>query len=297
TSGCGSASASGDEATKGTQDNPLVVMLVPSETGSTSVRDDYDPLFNAISRVHGIEFDMKTGDSYNAVVEAMAAGHIDVAFFGLVSFNEARKRGGVELLAVEEKNGVSEYFSGIFARADAGMSGIQDLRGKKIALGDPLSTSSFNIPVAMIMDAGIDPVKDLGGILIAGSHSASLEALEAGQVDAAAASLNAYTKMVDQGTVDPEKVVLLVKSDPIPSPPIAVRNGLDADVKAKLKEAMATIHLQEGVTPEMILGYGSKPIDRYNTEFPVATLDKALDRLELVTDEVKDEITQFAGNR
>lgn len=281
----------------GSKDQPLVVMLIPAETGSSSVIEDYTPLFNAITRVHGLHFDLKMGDSYNAVVEGMAAGHVDVAFFGPVTFDEARQRGAAELLAVEETKGQSVYYAGWFHRADSGMTSLGDLKGKSVALGDPKSTSSFQYPVAMLLAAGIDPVRDLTKIIMAGSHSASLEQLEAGNVDAAAASINAYDKMVEAGALDDKAVVLLARSDAIPSTPMAMRTGLPDAVKQALRKAFGSIHQAEGVTPEMILGYGGKKVDRYNAEFDVKVLDEAMKRLSQVTPEVEGEIMDKAGQR
>jgi phosphonate transport system substrate-binding protein len=285
------------DARDGSKDRPLVVMLIPAETGSSSVIDDYTPLFNAITRVHGLHFDLKMGDSYNAVVEGMAAGHVDVAFFGPVTFDEARKRGAAELLAVEETKGQSVYYAGWFHRASSGMTSLADLKGKAVALGDPKSTSSFQYPVAMLLAAGVDPVRDLTKIIMAGSHSASLEQLEAGNVDAAAASINAYDKLVESGALDAKTVVLLARSDAIPSTPMAMRTGLPDAVKQALRKAFGSIHQAEGVTPEMILGYGGKKVDRYNAEFDVKVLDEAMKRLSQVTPELEGEIIDKAGQR
>ena len=279
----------------GSKDRPLVVMLIPSETGSKSVLDDYKPLFDAVSRVHGIHFDLKMGDSYNAVIEGMVAEHIDIAFFGPVTFDEARRRGAATLLAVEQTDGASVYFAGIYHRTGSGMTSLADLRGKSLALGDPKSTSSFRYPVAMLVAAGIDPVADLGKIVMAGSHTAALEELEAGHVDAAAASLNAFDKSVESGAIDSQKIALLARSEAIPSPPLAMHSKLPADLQARLRNAFNTIHQADGVTAEMLLGYGGKKVDRYNAGVDVAIFDQAMQKLARVTDELASEIIDKAG--
>ena len=286
-----------DATRDGSKSHPLVVMLIPSETGSESVLDDYTPLFKAVTREHELHFDLRIGASYNAVVESMSADHIDIAFFGPVAFDDARRRGAAELLAVEERAGKSIYHAALFHRADSGMSGVADLKGKSVALGDPKSTSSFNVPVAMLLAAGIDPPRDLTRIQMAGSHSASLEQLEAGHVDAAGASINAYDKMVAAGALDPSKVVVLEKSFAIPSPPLAVRKKLSAELKERLRKAFHGIHQAKGVTGEMLLGYGGKKVERYNAEFDVALYDQAMAQLGKVTPELVGEIIDKAGQR
>ncbi len=294
--GCGSEGGSARSQDRdGSPERPLMVLLVPTESGQTNLMDDYEPLFSAITRVHGLHFDLRMGSSYSAVVEGMRAGQVDIAHFGAVTYHQARRAGVAELLAVAVVDGEAIYHAGIFHRADSGMSRIEDLRDKTVALGDPNSTSSFNYPVAMMLDAGFDPVQDLRGVLMSGSHSASLSALQAGHVDAAAASVSAYDKMVREGTLDGTRVVLLVKSDPIPNPPLAMRAGLGDEVKAELREVFATIHEQEGVRPEMILAYGGALADRYDSAIDDEFIAPALARLGAVTAELRRELSDFAN--
>jgi phosphonate transport system substrate-binding protein len=89
---------------------------------------------------------------------------------------QAKKRAGAELLAVAVEHGSSTYFSGIFVRSDAPIHSLEDMKGKALAVGDPSSTSSFAFPLAMLIEAGVDPVKDLAKIVFTGSHVNSLAA-------------------------------------------------------------------------------------------------------------------------
>ncbi len=295
--GCGERSGGSGRAQDrdGSPERPLMVLLVPTESGQTNLMDDYEPLFSAITRVHGLHFDLRMGSSYAAVVEGMRAGQVDIAHFGAVTYHQARRAGVAELLAVAVVDGEAVYHAGIFHLADSGMSRIEDLNDKTVALGDPNSTSSFNYPVAMMLDAGLDPVRDLRGVLMSGSHSASLSALQAGHVDAAAASVSAYDKMVREGTLDGTRVVPLAKSEPIPNPPLAMRSGLSEDVKSRLREIFADIHEQDGVRPEMILAYGGALADRYDSDIDDAFIAPALERLGAVTAELRQELADFAN--
>jgi len=281
----------------GTESRPLRVVLVPSELGATSVLDDFEPLFTAIQRHHGLHFDVRLGQSYAAVVEALVNEQADLAWLGPVTFCQARRRGRVELLAVSVEDGASSYNSGIFVDRDSGLEAMVDLASRSLALGDVNSTSSFHVPVAMLLAAGIDPVNDLSAFYITGSHSNSLTALREGRVDAAAAAFNAYSKSVNAGVLDPLQYVALAKSDPIPNPPIAMHGGLPTAVKQRLREAFRTLHTTDGVNPHMLLGYGGVQVDRYDTEFPVATFDAFMNKLAMVTDELKAEMISKAGNR
>jgi phosphonate transport system substrate-binding protein len=279
----------------GSKDHPLRVLMVPADTGTNDITQDYAPVFNGITKNYGIHFDIKAGSSYAAVVEGMCNNQADIAWFGASTYGEANNKCGVDLLAVDVKKGDSSYYSGIFIRKDSGIKSIKDLAGKRMAFGSTSSTSSFNFPVAMLIAGGIDPAKDLDKIIIAGSHSASLAALAEGKVDAAAASYNSFGKAVKKGAIDPAKFEALAKSQPIPNPPLAMNKGLSDDLKTKLRLAFNTIHTK--IDPSMIRGYGGKKIDRYDADFEEQKIFDALSKLGAVTKEVKEDMIAKAGQR
>ncbi|KZY65841.1 MULTISPECIES: phosphate/phosphite/phosphonate ABC transporter substrate-binding protein [unclassified Oleiphilus] len=283
------------ELPDGSKGNPLRVLMVPADTGTNDITQDYKPVFDGITKNYGIHFDVKAGNSYAAVVEGMCNDQADIAWFGASTYGEAYNRCGVDLLAVDVKKGDSSYYSGIFVKKGSGINEISDLKGHSVAFGSTSFTSSFNFPVAMIIAAGIDPVKDLDKVIVAGSHSASLAALAEGKVDAAAASYNSFGKAVKKGAIDPDKFKPLAKSQPIPNPPLAMNKGLPGSLKAKLKEAFNTIHTK--IDSSKIRGYGGKKVDRYDAEFDEQKIFDALAKLGAVTKQVKEEMIAKAGQR
>ena len=274
----------------------LRVMLVPADGGTEQgTLADYQPIFDAVARRTGYTFDIKVGQSYNAVVEAMVAAKIDIAFFGPLSYVQARERGGAELLAVAVKDNESVYYSGIFVRKDAGMKNLSDLKGKSVAFGDVNSASSFNFPIAMLLDAGLDPIDDLGDVQLTGSHANALASLEAGKVDAGCASFTSYEKAVKNRQIDPEVVVPLARSEPIPYPPLAMNPKLDPEIKKKLREAFGSIHTDKNISKDAIRGYGGKKVDRYDANFDEVAFDKAMGKLAKVTDNLKAQLLEKAN--
>jgi phosphonate transport system substrate-binding protein len=279
----------------GSKERPLRVLMIPADTGTNDIVADYAPVFNGITEHYGIHFELRAGASYAAVVEGMCNDQADIAWFGAVTFGQANDRCGVDLLAVDVLKGDSSYYSGIFVRKDSGIKTIADMKGKSMAFGSPNSTSSFNFPVAMLIAAGVDPVKDLKKVIIAGSHSASVAALSEGKVDAAAASYNSFGKAVKKGVIDPKHFQALAKSQPIPNPPLAMNKNLDKALKASLRQAFGEIHTK--IDPAKIRGYGGKKVDRYDANFDVQKIFNALKKLGAVTDQVKAEMIDKAGQR
>lgn len=279
----------------GSKRNPLRVMLVPTDAGSSDITEDYKPVFDAITKNYGIHFKVMAGSSYGAVVEGMCNDQAEIAWFGPVTFAEAHEMCGAELLAVDVKKGDSVYYSGIYTRKDSGLNDITDLKGHSMALGSTHSTSSFNFPVAMMIAAGIDPAEDLSKIVIAGSHSNSIAAMKEGRVDACAASFNSYEKAVKNNVLDPKDFKVLAKSEPIPNPPMAMNTKLNPELKSRLKNAFNNIHTK--VEPGKIRGYGGKKVDRYDADYPVDQMLAALKKLAAVTPKVKEAMVEKSGQR
>ncbi|MDM0020828.1 phosphate/phosphite/phosphonate ABC transporter substrate-binding protein [Variovorax saccharolyticus] len=282
----------------GSREHPLRVLLIPADGGTESgTKADYAPVFNAISRTTGLQFDLKVGQSYGAVVEGMCNQLADIAFFGPVAYVQAHKRGCAQLLAVGVEKGESIYYAGMFTKADAPVATVKEIKGKRMAFGDVNSASSFTFQIAMLLDAGLDPVRDLAAIRLTGSHANSLAALTQGQVDVAALSFDSYEKAVELGAVDPKTIKVIAKSIPIPYPPLALNSKLPEPLKARLKDAFATVHKAPGVTPEMIRGYGGKKVDAFDTRFSEEEFNVAAEKLSLLTDELKGRILKKAAER
>ncbi|MEI2415150.1 phosphate/phosphite/phosphonate ABC transporter substrate-binding protein [Orrella sp. JC864] len=292
------AAVQAQQSADGSAQRPLRVLLIPADGGTESgTRADYEPVFNAISRTTGLHFDLKVGQSYGAVVEGMCNRLADIAFFGPVSYVQAHQRGCAQLLAVGVQNGESAYYAAMFAKADSPIGAITDLKGRSAAFGDVNSASSFTFQVASMLDAGMNPARDLSALRMTGSHASSLAALVQGQVDAAALSFDSFDKAVRGGAVDPKTVKVIFKSEPIPYPPLAMNTALPDALKATLKQAFAKVHEAPGVTPEMIRGYGGAKLDRYDTEFSEEQFAGPAAKMALLTDEIKGEILKKAAQR
>ena len=282
----------------GSAAKPLRVILIPADGGTEDgTKKDFQPIFSAIEQATGLKFDLKVGQSYSAVVEGMCNGAADIAWYGPASYLQAKSRGCSELLALAVNKGQSVYYSGIFARADAGINKISDLKGKKMAFGDVNSTSSFAIPVATMIRAGVQPARDLGTINLAGSHANVLKALAEGLVDAGGASFDSFEKAVNSKAIDPSKIKVIAKSAPIPYPPLAIHPKVNPAIKAKLRDAFNNIDKLPGINKEQIRGYGGGKVDGYTANVSEDDMAAAGRLFDLVNDAVKQDIMKKASAR
>jgi phosphonate transport system substrate-binding protein len=285
-------------AADGSKNDPYNVLLVPADGGTEEgTLADFKPMFNALTMATNYSFNIIVGQSYSAVVEGICSGLADFAWFGPVTYLQARNKGCVESLAVEVRKGSSVYYSGIFAKKDNNkINSLNDLIGKKVAFGDINSTSSFVFPMAMIVEYGIDPIKDLSKSQLTGSHANSLKSLQAGIVDAAAASFNSYEKAVRQGSIAKNDFKVIAKSDPIPNPPLAMSVNLPEIVKLKIRNEISKLHNNPNIQEGMLRGYGGKKVDYYDTDISDEDMLPALKKMLLIDKEFKISIIEANSN-
>lgn len=291
------AACSGAQSSPAAADQ-LNVLLIPADGGTESgTLADYQPLFNAVGAATGLDFDLKVAQSYGAVVQAMCNGSADVAFVGPVTYLQAEERGCAELLAVASENGQSIYYAGLFGPKNSAVRGLADLRGRSVAFGDVNSTSAFIYPMAMLLEEGIDPVKDLGALRLTGTHANSLAALVEGRVDAAALSFDSYEKAVRSGTPGAQDLQVIARSEAIPYPPLVMNTALPDAMKLQLREAFGDVASLPGIRPEMIRGYGGRQVDGYDTAFSHENFASAARKMALLSDELRGEILKKAAER
>jgi phosphonate transport system substrate-binding protein len=219
--------------------------LIPADDAEEMLRD-YQAVANYLGEELGMEIELTVTDDYTAAIEAMRSKHIEMAWFGPLSYVLANKMAGAEPIVngIRSDTGLATYRTVIVTRADSGIKTLDDLRGRSFAFVDPASTSGNLIPRKVFKENGIDPDKDFGLTYYAGTHNAVELAIANNKVDAGADSDNSYDRMVKAGQVDPAVNVIIYRSDPIPGSPIVVRGDLPADLKLKIQKALVEMDEQ-----------------------------------------------------
>jgi phosphonate transport system substrate-binding protein len=204
-----------------------------------------DELAKLIEKETGLKVKGSVGSNYSAVVEAMGTGHIDIGWLNPFSYVLAHNRYGVEPLLITTRHGSRSYDGVIITRKDSGINSLKDLKGKKFAFVDPLSTSGTIYPELAMMAAGIDPKKDLGQTIFAGGHDKVVIAVYQKQADAGAiyggggSDARARVETTIPDVMDKTKVI--AHTDQIPNDNVSVRQELPGDIQSKLKTALLKI--------------------------------------------------------
>jgi phosphonate transport system substrate-binding protein len=244
---CGQSASAGRSGGGSGGRNPdeLVFAAVPSENAQ-SLQQAYQPLITLLQRATGKAIRFQSATSYSSAIEAQRADKADFVQYGPFSLVTAQNSGvKVTPIAAETvaKGTQPGYHSYGITRPGTGISSIADFKGKKVCFVDENSTSGFLYPSAALINAGIDPNKDVTQV-IAGGHDASALAVLNGQCDAGFAQESMIdTTLPGKGQLKPGQLTVVWKSDLIPGSPIGISDNLAPDLKAKIVGAFANANI------------------------------------------------------
>lgn len=234
----------------------------------------------------GVETKLFAPADYNGVIQGLLGGTLDMAWLGASSYAAVylQDADAVEPVLVKiNLDGSYGYHSIGFARADSGITSLDDMKGKVFGFGDPNSTSGYLIPSIEIPDATgatMDSGDYFGEVKFTGGHEQTIVAVNNGDVNGGVTwadgqgnwedgyNSGALRKAVDAGLVDMNDLVEIWRSKPIPEGPVVLRKALPDDVKAKMTALVDGLHEADadcayGVAAGESLGFDPITHDAY----------------------------------
>jgi phosphonate transport system substrate-binding protein len=217
------------------QPAPIRIGMVP-DAGATQVAvQDKAPLQKYLSDKLGRPVQLIIPTNYNATVEGIGNGSLDIAYFGGLTYVKARARFGAVPLVQRD---IDQRFHSLFiTRRGSGIRTIGDLRGKTFCFGDINSTSGHLVPRLMLKRLHV-PAETLKSFRYTGSHPATAQAVASGACDAGALDETVFHSLVTDGKISGTDVVVFYTSPPFTDYIWAARKGLPPQVDQAFSNAM-----------------------------------------------------------
>ena len=228
----------------------LVMCYLPNEA-SEELAEYRGLLQEAMGNAVGVTITEINVADYNAVVEAMRTKHADIVYFGPVSYVQAAERSGAEAMvtpAVFGDKNQAGYISKIIVKAGSPIKSLADLKGKTFAFVDPASTSGNYVPTLELMTAFPGMTNEdfhtngkfFSSVSFSGKHQNGLQAVIEGDIDAAPIASDILAAEIAAGRAKESDFTVIHESPKIPSSPMAIRNDIPEDIKAKVKQFLLT---------------------------------------------------------
>jgi phosphonate transport system substrate-binding protein len=216
----------------------LKVSAIPDEAPTELLRK-FKPLGAYLEQELGMKVEFVPVADYAAVVEALAADRIDMAWLGGFTFVQARLKTGNAVPLVQREQDAE--FTSKFITSDPAVKSLQDLKGKTFAFGSVSSTSGSLMPRYFMLQDGIKPEDFFSRVAYSGAHDATAAWVQAGKADAGVLNASVWQKLVDAGKVDTDKVKVFATTPTYYDYNWTVRGTLDPALTAKIKAAFLAL--------------------------------------------------------
>jgi phosphonate transport system substrate-binding protein len=216
----------------------LKVSAIPDEAPTELLRK-FEPLGAYLEQQLDMKVQFVPVADYAAVVEALAADRIDMAWLGGFTFVQAHLKTGNAVPLVQREQDAE--FTSTFISADPAVKSLQDLKGKTFAFGSVSSTSGSLMPRYFMLQDGIKPEEFFSRVAYSGAHDATVAWVQAGKADAGVLNASVWQKLVDAGKVDTSKVKVLATTPTYYDYNWTVRGSLDAGLQDRIKSAFLSL--------------------------------------------------------
>jgi phosphonate transport system substrate-binding protein len=179
----------------------LRVSAIPDES-PTELQRKFKPLGDYLAEKIGMKVEFIPVTDYAASVEALVNNKLDMVWFGGFTFVQAKIRSNDGVIPLVQRAEDEQFKSVFITRTDSGITKLEDLKGKTFSFGSPSSTSGHLMPRSFLLQAKVDPDKDMR-VSFSGAHDATALAVAGGKVQAGALNISVWNKMVAEKRVDP----------------------------------------------------------------------------------------------
>ncbi len=225
------------EAELGSEENPLVWVLVPSGEVAR-VTAGGEAMADLIADDTGLFIDVIVATDNTAAIEAMCADppRAHIGALNTFSYILAADRGCAEAALVSVRFGSSTYNGQIFVREDSGINEISELDGVTFCRADQFSTSSWIIPNLELQGVGVSVnPRD------AGSHDASVAGVYEGDCEAGASFVDARGSIEEEFPDVMEVIKVIFQTENIPNDGIQFVPSLSEELKSQITAGILTL--------------------------------------------------------
>lgn len=227
---------------------PIRFGVVASFRGSADeTRKAAEPFLERLCEAFGEPIELGVAPSYEALLEQLMAGEVDLAWMSPILHIRA-VAAGAEMVAVCRRHGSLTYRSAVLVLEGGSVESFHDLRGARFAWTDVDSAAGYMLPRQTLLDLGLGEIDFVDETF----HPSFLEAAEAvarEKADACACYVR-DSEDPDEARLDlrqnlgadlAAKLRVLVISDPIPCDGLVIGTHVSDDDVAALKKALVAV--------------------------------------------------------
>lgn len=229
----------------------------------------YDPKVSVIweiirefFEVQGCPIDVAFYSTYEAQVDALLAGTLDIAWNSPLAWVDAHRRTGGACRAIAMRDTDRDRISYFVARRDGDVRSLADLRHRTLATGALDSPQATLIPLERVRREGLTPGVDLAvrrfDVLVGmhgdhvGGERDAFECLRGGEADACTMLDLNWDGWTRDGTVDPDQFTIVGTTDRFDHCVFTVHDRFDHSAEERWLQALFAMRYDNPAHKEMM---------------------------------------------
>lgn len=219
---------------RSTPDSKTLRFAVAELDGLESLEREFGSFRELLVRDTGLNLRFHSVPNRIAATEALISGQVDLLVVGPSEYVTISAKSPVQIVMGLRR---AEYYCVFVTISKNNIHSLADLRGKKVAIGDPGSTSKHLAPLLMLDQAGIET--DAIELIHTSSVQLGWEALLAGDVDAFATTSDKYYSLLNQCPPETKNnIILLQRGEELPGDLIIASKDLSGEIVASIRSNM-----------------------------------------------------------
>lgn len=206
------------------------------------VLQQHEALMNRICAVIQKTCEWVAVESYDALVERVGRGEIDVAYMGAVGLARALHHQYAVPLAMRDID--FRFTSVIVVRKSSNISDLEDLRHTRFRFGNRSSASSHFMLRQRLEERNVFPERFFGQVTYAVDHDEAIRAVATGEVDAGGVNASVFYRRLADGDLSAAGLRAVWQSPPFNDYVWAARRLLSNELRQTLVEAFLDLELK-----------------------------------------------------
>lgn len=249
TTGCNSLNSSSNELRKYTSKS--LKLAVADAFGLETLEAGYGDFRTTLAEVLGIPIEFFPVENRTDAAAALRYGQADIVLAGPSEYVVLHSRAkAIPLIAIERH----DYYPTIVIRSNSNIKTIDQLKGKTIAMRSVGSTSGHLAPIKMLIDAGLDPNRDVKIVMLG---NAGIEALKKGEVDAWTIASDRYQTILNDYNFSQNDFSILAKGNLLPNDLFVINNQWPASMIETVRSLM--LEHQDKLIQSLIVSTANQP--------------------------------------
>ena len=206
----------------------------------------YEQMFKYIEEQLGMKVLMIQRKTYKEVNDLLKTNEVDIAFICSGGYVHGIADSAFKLLVVPERDGLRKYQTYIIVHRNSNFQSLEELKGKRFAFTDPLSTAGTLYPTRRIKDLNSNPKDFFSSFIYTYAHDNSIQLVAKQMVDGASVNSLVFDFLKIVSPERTKNIRIIETSEWHGMPPVVIAHGVDDEFKTRIQNIFLNIHRDEG---------------------------------------------------